>query len=360
MDGEDDDTNGVMTFEVPEDDLVAGPPPPPPDEELEVRPSRAAGGVTARAEPKSGVDILRRQLERTNPKSPRDDKLVESLQGANQRAQEELTRTRQENATLRVQTVETRRQVIDSTIQTLDAALEEAESNYARAFESGVGVDVAKAQRRLSELTARKAAAENEKSTLPTAEQVKQQATEAIQPRTQEERVDEYISRFNPASQTWLRSHPDFITDRSKNRLLLNAHDLALKAEIEPESDDYFDFINKKLKLDADDVGGQQPQRRQINGNGQETQPMKRASTPVRASAPVRGGNGISTRTMRSVKLTEGEMRQATDGTLAWDRDDPKGRFKSGDPIGVNEMARRKALIQSGKTSLRYMTNDEA
>jgi hypothetical protein len=138
----------------------------------------------------------------------------------------------------------------------------------------------------------------------------------------------------------------------------LNADKLAVRAGFEPESDEYFEFINKKLNVDADDDGGQQ--RRQANGNGQETQPMKRATTPVRASAPVRGGNGISTRTMRSVKLTEGEMRQATDGTLAWDRDDPKGRFKAGDPIGVNEMARRKVLIQAGKTSLRYMTSDEA
>ena len=42
------------------------------------------------------------------------------------------------------------------------------------------------------------------------------------------------------------------------------------------------------------------------------------------------------------VNLTASEARSAVDGTIVWDHDDPDGRFKSGDPIGYREFARRK------------------
>ena len=52
------------------------------------------------------------------------------------------------------------------------------------------------------------------------------------------------------------------------------------------------------------------------------------------------------------VRLSKGEAASATDGTLIWNYDDPSGqkRFRKGDPIGVQEMARRKlALQQAGQ-----------
>jgi hypothetical protein len=60
---------------------------------------------------------------------------------------------------------------------------------------------------------------------------------------------------------------------------------------------------------------------------------------------------------MRRVSLTQGEIQNATDGTLQWNYDDPSGknRWKKGDPIGVNEMARRKAAMAP-----RYMAPNES
>ena len=44
------------------------------------------------------------------------------------------------------------------------------------------------------------------------------------------------------------------------------------------------------------------------------------------------------------MRLTKGEAQSATDGTLVYNFDDPSGhkKFKKGDPIGIEEMARRK------------------
>lgn len=347
-----DADDGVLTVEVNEDDLVEGAPPPREEpEDLPIRPQPlATGGPAPRSQPR-GADILRQQLERSSG-------LVESLQGANQRAQSELARQRQENAELKRSHTEDQRSTLTNTIASIDAGLEQAEQAYAAAFESGIGADVAKAQRRLTELTTKRQEVERQLGALPSQEELKKQVETATQPRTAEERIEAYISQFSPKSQEWLRAHQDFITDRSRNQRLLDTHKQAVAQNLEPDTDEYFAFLNRRLGVDAE------PARRQpTNGGGQEPQPMKRSSTPVRASAPVRGGTGISVQGTRSVRLNEEEIRNATDGTLAWDYDDPSGknRFKKGDPIGVNEMARRKALIKAGKAGkLRYMSDAEA
>ena len=49
------------------------------------------------------------------------------------------------------------------------------------------------------------------------------------------------------------------------------------------------------------------------------------------------------------MRLSAGEARAATDGTIVWNYDDPSGqkRFKKGDPIGVEEFARRKQAMKA-------------
>jgi hypothetical protein len=45
-------------------------------------------------------------------------------------------------------------------------------------------------------------------------------------------------------------------------------------------------------------------------------------------------------------------VKSATDGTLVWNYNDPSGqnKFKKGDPIGTQEMARRKqSLSKAGR-----------
>ena len=63
-------------------------------------------------------------------------------------------------------------------------------------------------------------------------------------------------------------------------------------------------------------------------------------AAPVsRASVQSNGAAG------EQVVLTRGEQLAATDGTHVWNYDDPSGKFKKNDPIGIREMARRKAAL---------------
>ena len=81
------------------------------------------------------------------------------------------------------------------------------------------------------------------------------------------------------------------------------------------------------------------------NANGSTQTPTRRRSTvpvaPVQASAGGTSGGG------QEVRLTKGEATAATDGSLIWNYDDPspQKRFRKGDPIGHQEMARRKVEL---------------
>ena len=70
--------------------------------------------------------------------------------------------------------------------------------------------------------------------------------------------------------------------------------------------------------------------------------PTKKAAALV---APVSSADGGAVNGNSSVvKLSQREAASAQDGTLIWNYPDPTGqnRWKKGDPIGIQEMARRK------------------
>ena len=56
--------------------------------------------------------------------------------------------------------------------------------------------------------------------------------------------------------------------------------------------------------------------------------------------------NGGTAPAGTEVRLTAGEARAATDGSVVWTYDDPKGKFKKNDPVGTQEYARRKLAMQ--------------
>ena len=68
--------------------------------------------------------------------------------------------------------------------------------------------------------------------------------------------------------------------------------------------------------------------------------------------APVQATNGMNGGgTPETVRLSKKQADAATDGTHVWNYADPTGqnRWKKGDPIGIQEMARRvKAQTDQG------------
>ncbi len=152
---------------------------------------------------------------------------------------------------------------------------------------------------------------------------------------TKADPVEAFIGGRSDPSANWLRAHPEFVRDERKRYKLDAAHSDAMGEGLSVDTPAYFAHVETFLG---------------ISGNGVDKKtPTEAAQVRPRASAPVApggnvasGGNGSSA----PVMLTKGEALAAQDGTHTWNYDDPKGKFKKNDPIGIQEFARRKQAMQ--------------
>ena len=130
-----------------------------------------------------------------------------------------------------------------------------------------------------------------------------------------------YIGKFTQRSQEYLRQHRELVTNENKNKRMIAAHYEAEAEGHKPDSEAYFQFLDNKL--------------------GYADAP-KKAPSRMPAGAPVSRGNGDiqSGGNGNVIKLSSGEARAATDGSIVWNAGANKG-----EPIGVKEYARRKSLM---------------
>ena len=95
---------------------------------------------------------------------------------------------------------------------------------------------------------------------------------------------------MTPKSAAWVRSHPEFVTDAKKNRMMIAAHQLAIGHDLEPDSDEYFESVERTLAL-----------RKEEPAVVIDEDPMAAAAKPIvkpsPPAAPVsRSGNGAGGR----------------------------------------------------------------
>lgn len=83
--------------------------------------------------------------------------------------------------------------------------------------------------------------------------------------------IENIMSQVSKPSAQWLKSHREHFKDQTDITDMFNAHESAVKRGIEPDTDDYFRFIEKRLGIDANDQG---------------ESPMSSASKPVSRQAP--------------------------------------------------------------------------
>ena len=257
---------------------------------------------------------------------------------ARQAAQTEVAETRTE-------ITETRLGTVEQGLSAAQAASDAAKSEYKAAMEAGDWGKAAEAQEKLADarstlgrLAEAKADLEVQKTQAP-----RQQRVET--PQQQADPVEAFIQSRDSGTQAWLRDHPEdariLATNSDPRRAAkLNAADADAFAEgLTRGSKEYFQHVEKFL-------GITKTNGKATNGTAQTQR--RAASAPVAPVAASAGGVSGGT----EVRLSAGEARSATDGTLQWNYDDPTGqkRFKKGDPIGVQEFARRKlALKESGQ-----------
>lgn len=59
--------------------------------------------------------------------------------------------------------------------------------------------------------------------------------------------VEQAASTLSPRSAAWVRAHPECIQDANMYRRMVNSHNIAMDDGLEPDSDEYFEFIEQRL-----------------------------------------------------------------------------------------------------------------
>lgn len=283
------------------------------------------------------VDDLKKQHDTL--KADRD-RLQAERDAALRRAQA----AQQEVTTARSEITEREAESIDAGISAAQAEAEAAAKDQVAALEAGDFAKAAEAARKAARAEARierynEAKADIEaRKTAPVEKRSEQRQEQQVDP------VEAYIQGRTEPTANWLRAHREWVSDPTKNAYLTEAHYNAVRSGRVVDTPEYFahveEYIGLKPKAEAKTNGA--------------TPPARRTAPPV---APVSGAGGGTNGGGAEVRLSKAEVASATDGTLVWNYNDPSGqnRFKKGDPIGVQEMARRKLELQrSGQYDKSY------
>ena len=309
----------------------------------------------------AGFTDLKEQLEAANKEKDAEHKRANEASERANRERREADRARSDAQTARAEGVEGNKLAIGNAIAAKKSALDNLESEYTSAFEAGDSKKLASIQRRMSEeaadlktLESGAVALEREPAARRTAEgRVDRQ--DGGKAKDDGDPFENYVGQFSPTVQTWLRRHPECVTNRTKNAQVIAAHQEAVDIEgHKPETEEYFDYIEQKMGYRSDRARRAIAADNPTDGDGGDNR--RQRSEPMRTSAavsrPVNGGGSSR------VSLTPNEVDHSTDGTIVWNVGQTDGRGvrikeddpRAGQPIGVNEMARRKkALHQEGR-----------
>ena len=81
-------------------------------------------------------------------------------------------------------------------------------------------------------------------------QQGKQQyEAQAAAAQTTEDPVEKIASRLTPRSADWVRAHPEYARDPAMTRRMVRAHEDAMDEGIKADTDEYFEFVETKLKI---------------------------------------------------------------------------------------------------------------
>ena len=158
-----------------------------------------------------------------------------------------------------------------------DAAARDLEHAVAESDTKGM-VD---AQRRMSRAESRKAQLEDGKAQMEAAAAIAKERAKAApeQERPTLEGYIESMTNLMPSQKTWLKSHPELLTDQRKNTRLGAAHFDAEDKGLVAGTDSYFQFLEERL-------GYREAQKPVVNDEDEDDEPVQHRRQPL-VSAPV-------------------------------------------------------------------------
>ena len=177
------------------------------------------------------------------------------------------------------ETQQTNYTLVESAIETLKREKEIVKQELAAAHAQGDFDRVAELEEDLAKHTADLANLNRGKKDMK--REVEERAAAPIQtmPTRQGDPIDEIAAAVTPRSAAWINANRENLNNDVKIRKMFRAHEDAVEDGIQPDTDEYFQYIENRLGL---------------GDNMSNNQSSRRASPPA---APVsRGGNGTGSR----------------------------------------------------------------
>lgn len=229
--------------------------------------------------------------------------------------------------------------IIMNAIDSTEQAAAVAERDYAEAMAVGDYNLAARAQRAIAQAESQLLQLTNGKQKL---EEMLHQTTEGavyepqipnFEPHIPQDPIEMYASKLAPRSAQWLREHPDAANHIEK---LTAAHTAAIQLEgLEPESPEYFGYIERKLGYS----GNYEEGSRETNRDNVRRQKASLSSAPVSSSGSISSSRSGGMSNTMVLSPSEVEMAILAEPEMSRDK-------------AIESYARNKAyLIKQGKLS---------
>jgi hypothetical protein len=231
-------------------------------------------------EDNEGIELLRRQLEEKRREAEEAKRLkAEAERYAQQREREVKT--------YQVQAQDNQLVAFTNAIASFERDAEMLERDYATTLQEGDYAKAAKLQRQMAQVESRLTQLAQGKEALEERLNVqKQNLRNPPQQQASRQSVDPIEAQIqavqSPTSQAWLRSHKDVLADPAKTALMTAGHWEAVAKNIQPDTPEYFQYIENKVYGTPESVS-QAPAPRQTRQT-MASAPVSRSSTPVMRS----------------------------------------------------------------------------
>lgn len=206
-------------------------------------------------------------LKKMEEKLKKEKKKSEKLERERERAEQYAQQAMQEAG-------ENRKHVMMAALNQVKMDTERLMNQYAEAMSINNFDEAAKIQAQMSQNAVRSAQFEAELDSLKRQDTVSQSGSQ----------LDQIIKAVSPESARWLKQNREHLDSDKAIRRMFRAHEDAVDEGIKPDSDDYFEFIEKRLGI-SEDSDDEAPVSRRKNERT-EDEPMSAAAKAAPRSSP--------------------------------------------------------------------------
>lgn len=204
-------------------------------------------------------------LKEMEKKLEKEKRKAQKLEREREQAERSAHQARQEAG-------ESRKHVMMAALTQTKMDADRLQAEFADAMAINDYAQVAKIQAEISANTLRMSQFENELENFKRQDPVQQQSGSQL---------DQIIKAVSPESARWLKSNRDHLSDDRAIRKMFRAHEDAVEDGIKPDTEEYFEYIEKRLG-----IAEEEPAPRRQRADQSDDEPTSAAAKPVPRQSP--------------------------------------------------------------------------